>query len=208
MAESSTLVGYARVSTAEQDPALQRDALEAAGCVRIYEDTASGARTDRPQLAAALDSLSEGDVLVVWRLDRLGRSLTHLIEITNGLAGRGVGMRSLTEHIDTTTAVGQLVFHIFAALAEFERNLLRERTQAGLAAARARGRVGGRPRAMTPAKFEAARELLESGERSVPEVAAAIGVGISTLYRAISYTGPSLAARDMKAAAAGSRRAP
>jgi DNA invertase Pin-like site-specific DNA recombinase len=185
---SSTLVGYARVSTADQDAALQRDALEAAGCVRVFEDTASGARTDRPQLAAALDFLREGDVLVVWRLDRLGRSLSHLIKLTNELAERGVGLRSLNEHIDTTTAVGQLVFHIFGALSEFERNLLRERTNAGLAAARARGRNGGRPRVMTPAKIDAARAMMAGGTHTMAEIAEAVGVGRATLYRELART--------------------
>lgn len=188
MAESPTLVGYARVSTTDQDPALQRDALAEIGCLRVYQDHCSGARSDRPQLAAALEFLREGDVLVVWRLDRLGRNLMHLIDLTNDLAARGIGFRSLTEHIDTTTAVGQLVFHLFGALAEFERNLLIERTQAGLAAARARGRVGGRPKKITPKKLAAAKDLLARGDRSVTDVAITIGVGRSTLYRALEGT--------------------
>lgn len=186
MAESPTLVGYARVSTTDQDPALQRDALTEAGCLRIFEDYASGSKADRPRLAAALDSLREGDVLVVWRLDRLGRSLSHLIDLTTGLGERGIGLRSVTEHIDTTTAVGKLVFHLFGALAEFERNLLIERTQAGLTAARARGRVGGRPRTVTPEKLDAARVLRDAGDMTVAEIAETIGVGRSTLYRSLS----------------------
>src|SRR3954469_8965485 len=138
-------VGYARVSTFEQIMDLQRDAL-AAGCDRIFTDTMSGNRSDRPGLAQALDYLREGDVLVVWRLDRLGRSLKYLIEVITRLNERGIGFRSLTEQIDTTTSGGKLIFHVFGALAEFERDVIRERTQAGLAAARARGRMGGRPK--------------------------------------------------------------
>src|SRR5512146_3189384 len=141
------LVGYARVSTADQTPALQRDALSAAGCGRLFTDTASGAKAERPGLDEALEFLRPGDTLVVWRLDRLGRSLRHLIETVSLLEQRGIGFRSLQESIDTTTSGGKLVFHVFGALAEFERDLIRERTSAGLLAARARGRKGGRPRA-------------------------------------------------------------
>ena len=138
------LIGYARVSTAEQDTALQTDALRNAGCERVFEDTASGAKADRPGLADALAYLRDGDVLVVWRLDRLGRSLPHLIETVGKLEARGVGFRSLTENIDTTTPGGRLIFHVFGALGQFERDLIRERTKAGLTAAAARGRKGGR----------------------------------------------------------------
>ena len=141
------LIGYARVSTRDQTPALQLDALEAAGCERIFEETASGAHRDRPQLAAALDWMREGDALAVWRLDRLARSVRQLIDTVENLDARGIGFRSLTEAIDTTTAGGRLVFHIFGALAEFERNLISERTRAGLDAARARGQSAGRPAA-------------------------------------------------------------
>src|SRR5690349_15412935 len=139
------LIGYARVSTDDQTLDLQLDALKAAGCERrrVYTDTASGAKTDRPGLAKALDMLREGDILVVWRLDRLGRSLPHLIEVVGDLKGRHIGFKSLTENIDTTTPAGELIFHIFASLAQFERELIRERTMAGLVAARARGRKGG-----------------------------------------------------------------
>jgi DNA invertase Pin-like site-specific DNA recombinase len=143
-------IGYARVSTADQNPALQLDALNAASCLKVYTDRASGAAAERPELARALDDLRPGDTLVVWRLDRLGRSLRHLVEIVTQLEERKVGLRSLSESIDTTSPSGKLVFHIFCSLAEFERALLRERTAAGLAAARARGRLGGRPRALTP----------------------------------------------------------
>ena len=141
------LVGYARVSTHDQTVALQRDALTGAGCERILTDTASGARADRPGLEDALAFARTGDTLVVWRLDRLGHSLPHLLKTIARLQERGVGFRSLTEQLDTTTSGGKLVFHVFAALAEFERDVIRERTQAGLLAARARGRRGGHPRA-------------------------------------------------------------
>src|SRR5437588_4732371 len=138
-------IGYARISTGEQTLDLQRDALERAGCEKLFTDTASGAKTERPGLSKALEQLRSGDTLVVWRLDRLGRSLRHLIDTLLELDSHGVGFKSLTESIDTTTPGGKLIFHIFGALAEFERDLIRERTNAGMAAARARGRLGGRP---------------------------------------------------------------
>src|SRR5213596_2012703 len=141
------LIGYARVSTQDQTLALQQDALTKAGCERVFSDTASGALAERQGLEEALEFARPGDTLVVWRLDRLGRSLRHLIDVITRLQGRRVGFKSLTEAIDTTTSGGKLVFHVFAALAEFERDVIRERTQAGLAAARARGRRGGHPRA-------------------------------------------------------------
>jgi DNA invertase Pin-like site-specific DNA recombinase len=143
------LLGYARVSTTDQQPRLQVDALKRAGCYRVFTETASGTCADRPTLEQVLDQLRPGDTLVVWKLDRLGRSLRHLVDTITELAERGVGFRSLQEAIDTTTPGGKLVFHVFAALAEFERDLIRERTAAGLAAARARGRHGGRPSVMT-----------------------------------------------------------
>lgn len=179
------LIGYARVSTADQDPALQLDALAAVGCAKVFTDRASGARQDRPQLAAALDYARAGDTLVVWRLDRLGRSLRHLLDLVEQLDAAGVGLRSVTEQLDTTSAGGRLVFQVFGALAEFERELIRERTQAGLAAARARGRRGGRRPVMTPAKLTAAQALLDGG-RTPGEAAAAVGVSRATLYRALS----------------------
>ncbi len=176
------LLGYARVSTADQDLALQTDALTRAGCVRTFTDVASGTLTARPELDRLLDHLREGDTLVVWRLDRLGRSLRHLLELVEQLGQRGVGFRSLTESIDTTTPGGRLVFSIFGALAEFERALIVERTHAGLAAARARGRVGGRPRALTPEKRTAA-EQLRAGGASPSAIAAALGVSERTVRR-------------------------
>src|ERR687895_389947 len=143
------LIGYARVSTHDQTLTLQQDALEKAGCTKIFTDTASGAKTERKGLDDALTYVRKGDTLVVWRLDRLGRSLPHLIATMTALEDRGIGFKSLTENIDTTTSGGKLIFHIFGALAEFERNLIRERTTAGLMAARARGRKGGRPKVLT-----------------------------------------------------------
>jgi DNA invertase Pin-like site-specific DNA recombinase len=177
------LLGYARVSTGEQELGLQHDALTAAGCARIFSDTASGALDERPELARLLDHLREGDTLIVWRLDRLGRSLRHLIDTVSKLAEHGVGFRSLHESIDTTTPGGRLVFHVFAALAEFERELIRERTNAGLAAARARGRKGGRPSVMTPDKLAMAREMYASGEHTVAAIAAVLGVSRASVYR-------------------------
>ena len=188
------LIGYARVSTADQDLALQTDALEKAECGRIYKEHASGARADRPALARAFAELREGDVLVVWRLDRLGRSLKDLIGKVAELEEKGVGFRSLTESIDTTTAGGRLVLHVFGALAEFERELIRERTLAGLAAARARGRKGGRPPKMTKAKVRQAAVLLADPETEVGAVCETLGVSKSTLY---TYVGPDGAVRKM-----------
>jgi DNA invertase Pin-like site-specific DNA recombinase len=179
-------LGYARISTAEQHLDLQRDALARAGCERIFSDTASGAPDERPQLAKVIAALRSGDTLVVWRLDRLGRSLRHLIDTVNDLRDRGVGFRSLQESIDTSTSGGKLVFHVFGALAEFERELVRERTQAGLAAARARGRFGGRPRAMTPDKVRLARQLYDSREHTVEAIAKTLGVSRASIYRNLS----------------------
>jgi DNA invertase Pin-like site-specific DNA recombinase len=153
------LIGYARVSTTDQTLDLQKDALEKAGCSRIFTDTASGAKAERIGLDEAMSHLREGDTLVVWRLDRLGRSLKHLIETITALNNRKIGFKSITEAIDTTTSGGKLIFHIFGALAEFERDIIRERTQAGLNAARARGRKGGRPKALTPKKAQQALTL-------------------------------------------------
>jgi DNA invertase Pin-like site-specific DNA recombinase len=179
-------IGYARVSTGEQTLALQLDALTNAGCGTIYEETASGAKAERPVLGEVLSYLRSGDTLVVWRLDRLGRSLKHLIEVVAQLSERGIGFKSLTEQIDTTTPGGKLIFHVFGALAEFERDLIRERTQAGLAAARARGRLGGRPKKLADAKqLELARTLYEGGQTDVATICRTLGISRATLYRAL-----------------------
>ncbi len=183
-------IGYARVSTGDQNLDLQRDALLAAGCAaeQIFTDRLSGGKDERPGLAEALRYVREGDTLVVWRLDRLGRSLSHLIQTTSGLEQRGVGFKSLQEGIDTTTSGGKLVFHIFGALAEFERSLIRERTNAGLKAARARGRNGGRPKALTDHQLLMARTMLGAPDVSVQQVADHFGVARSTLYRLLEKT--------------------
>ncbi len=184
------LMGYARVSTAEQNTALQTDALRKAGCERIFEDMASGAKADRPGLADALAYLRDGDVLAVWRLDRLGRSMPHLIETVGRLEARGVGFRSLTENIDTTTPVGRLIFHVFGALGQFERDLIRERTKAGLSAAAARGRKGGRKPVVTDDKLQRAREHIASG-LNVREAAARLKISKTALYTALQAVNAS-----------------
>jgi DNA invertase Pin-like site-specific DNA recombinase len=181
--------GYTRVSRLDQRPTLQLDALQAANCERVFSDRSSGSVAERPELNSALDYLRPGDTLVVWRLDRLGRSLRHLIDVMRSLEERGVGFRSLTEGIDTTTVGGRLVFHIFGALAEFERELLRERTVAGLSAARARGRNGGRPSVMTTDKTRVAREMYESRLYSVQAIATTLGVSRATIYRSLAPSG-------------------
>jgi DNA invertase Pin-like site-specific DNA recombinase len=177
------LIGYARISTLDQTLALQQDALTAAGCEQLYTDTASGALTDRRGLAQALSHLRAGDTLVVWRLDRLGRSLPHLIDTVFDLARRGIGFRSLQEQIDTTTSGGKLVFHVFGALAEFERDLIRERTHAGLAAARKRGRLFGRPHALAPKQVEQLRTLAQNERTTVAEICQTLGISRATYYR-------------------------
>lgn len=187
-----TNLAYIRVSTTEQDLSLQRDAILAAGVEpdHIYEDTMSGKRDDRPGLEACLKALRKGDVLIVWKLDRLGRSLPHLIQTVYDLEKRGVGFRVLTgSPIDTTTASGKLVFGIFASLAEFERELIRERTMAGLASARARGRIGGRPRAMTKAKVRLAEAAMGKPETNVVDLCKELGVSPATLYQYVSPYG-------------------
>lgn len=183
---TGTVIGYARVSTTDQNLDLQTDALRQAGCARIFTDTASGGLAERPQLAAALDYLRPGDTLVVWRLDRLGRSLRHLVDTVAGLEKRDTGFRSVQESIDTTTPSGRLIFHVFCALAEFERDLIRERTHAGLAAARARGRVGGRKPALTPQKAAVARRLYDAKGHTVAEIAGILGVSRATVYRQLT----------------------
>ena len=180
------LVGYARVSTQDQNLDLQRDALTKAGCERVFTDVMSGSKEDRLGLQDSLTFMRRGDVLVVWRLDRLGRSLKHLIENVNQLADKGIGFRSLQENIDTTTSGGKLIFHMFGALAEFERDVIRERTQAGLQAARARGRQGGRPRVLEGKKLALARSMYEDMNQSPKDICETLGISRSTLYRSVS----------------------
>src|SRR5690349_7947467 len=177
------LIGYVRVSTVDQNLALQRDALTEVGCTKIFTEQMSGAVADRPALHDALEFARSGDTLIVWKLDRLARSMKQLIETVETLRLRGIGFRSLTEALDTTTAQGRLVFHMFGALAEFERSLIRERTQAGLAAARRAGRTGGRPPKLTEDDLDAARALLANADIGVTQIAHRLGVSSATLYR-------------------------
>ncbi len=176
------LIGYARVSTIEQNISLQIDELKKVGCEKIFHDKVSGAKAERPGLQEALNYARKGDSIVVWRLDRLGRSLKHLIETVGQLEEQGIGFRSLQESIDTTTSGGRLIFHIFGALAEFERNLIRERTMAGLKAARARGRVGGRPRKLDEKKTELAYRLYDEKNHTVSEICQMLTISKPTLY--------------------------
>ena len=208
------LVGYARVSTAGQSLHLQRDALKKAGCKRIFTDVASGAKGERSGLAKALEFVRRGDTLVVWKLDRLGRSLGHLIDSVRDLQGRNVGFRSMQESIDTTTSGGKLIFHMFGALAEFERDIIRERTNAGLAAARARGRKGGRPRVLDAEKTSLARTLHKEGTATAV-ICATLGISRSSLYRylgspppppAIKASKPNRRLHDGRTALTGRRR--
>jgi DNA invertase Pin-like site-specific DNA recombinase len=178
------LIGYARISTHDRTLNLQQDALTKAGCNKIFTDTASGAKVERKGLDEALGYVRKGDTLVVWRLDRLGRSLPHLIATMARLEEQGIGFKSLTENIDTTTSGGKLIFHIFGALAEFERNLIRERTQAGLTAARTRGRTGGRPKALTAKQRSIALDLYEK-RHSIAEICRTFKISKATLYRYI-----------------------
>jgi DNA invertase Pin-like site-specific DNA recombinase len=202
------LVGYARVSTAEQTLSLQRDALASAGCERVFTDTASGSRADRPGLDEALEFLRPGDTLVVWRLDRLGRSLRHLIDTLTGLQARDVGFRSLQEQIDTTTSGGKLVFHVFGALAEFERDLIRERTSAGLEAARARGRRGGRPKALDRRRAAIAQALYNDKTNSIADICRTLRISRATLYRHVTPEGDGRRPRAVAPPGTGDHGAP
>lgn len=188
VSESSVKIGYARVSTEEQNLGLQRDALMRADVARVFEDYATGASKHRPGLDSALAMLGAGDTLVVWKLDRLGRSLPHLISLVQTLGYRDIGFQSLSEGIDTTTAGGRLVFHIMGALAEFERSLIVERTKAGMGAARARGRHVGRLPSLNPTKVEHARTMIDNGA-TITAAARTLNVGRSTLYRALRADG-------------------
>jgi DNA invertase Pin-like site-specific DNA recombinase len=184
-------IGYARVSTDEQTHDLQLDALKQAGCAQIFSDTITGAKATRLGLEQTLSHLRAGDTLVVWKLDRLGRTLKQLIELMNQFNSQGIGFQSLTEQIDTTTPGGKLIFHIFGALAEFERDLIRERTRAGLAAARARGRVGGHPRSALgdPKKAALALSMYQAKQHSIRDICATLGVSKATLYRYLKTDG-------------------
>jgi DNA invertase Pin-like site-specific DNA recombinase len=185
-------IGYARVSTKDQSLDLQVDALRRAGCAKVYQEVVSGAKVQRPVLDTLLGELRPGDVLVIWKLDRLGRSLRHLVDLVGLLLEREVGLKSLNDPLDTTTSQGRLVFNLFASLAEFERDLIRERTQAGLLAARARGRLGGRPKGLPPAAEKtacAAETLYRERRLSVREIAAQLGIAKSTLYDYLRHRG-------------------
>ena len=177
------LIGYARVSTDDQKLDLQMDALKKVGCEKIFDDYMSGTKAERPGLTKALEMCREGDTLVVWRLDRLGRSIKNLIDLAEILEKRGIGLKSCQEAIDTNTSGGKLIFHMFGALAEFERNLLKERTKAGLEAARARGRTGGRPKALDQKKRQLTIDLYQSRKHSVKEICEMMGIGKTTLYK-------------------------
>lgn len=179
-------IGYARVSTDDQNLDMQRDALEKSGCEVIYEETASGKNTQRPELEHCRKALRSGDTLVVWRLDRLGRSLPDLVNIVSELEKAGIAFESITERIETGSAAGKLIFHVFAALAEFERNVIRERTHAGLAAARARGRKGGRRAALNDKQVKEIRLLLGDPDTQVTDIAKRYGVSRATIYKYLS----------------------
>ncbi|MDF0552020.1 recombinase family protein [Kamptonema sp. UHCC 0994] len=181
------LVGYARISTLEQNLDLQRDALLSAGCEKVFTDIASGIQDNREGLKETLNYLRSGDTLIVWKLDRLGRTLKHLIETVNTLATKSISFCSLQENLDTTTSSGKLIFHLFGALAEFERELIRERTRAGLKAARTRGHKGGRPRKLNIAQIKMAKLLISEGSTSITEICQTLGISRSTLYRRLKH---------------------
>lgn len=185
------LIGYARVSTSEQKLDMQNDALEKAGCEQIYSDISSGARIERPELDKCISYLRKGDVLVVWKLDRLGRSLRHLVNLVAEMVTEGIGFKSLQENIDTTTAGGKLIFHLFASLAEFERELIRERTVAGLSAARARGVNGGRPKALSKEQVKMAKRMLADHSIPIKEIIETFKISKSTLYKSVREYGES-----------------
>jgi DNA invertase Pin-like site-specific DNA recombinase len=189
-------IGYARVSTDDQHLDLQRDALQQAGCNIVYEETASGKNTNRPELEHCRKALRAGDTLVVWRLDRLGRSLPDLVRIVAELEQDGIGFESITEKIETSSAAGKLVFHVFAALSEFERNLIRERTQAGLAAARARGRSGGRKPKLDDKQVREIKVLLRDPDIQVADVARRYGVSRTTLYKHVGVVLPRFSSTE------------
>ena len=176
-------IGYCRISTSDQNLDLQKDALKQVGCERIFEDTASGSNDERSGLREAIEFARPGDTVVVWKLDRLGRSLKHLIETVNSLNDRGIGFRSLHESLDSSTAGGRLIFHVFGALAEFELSIIRDRTRAGLIAARARGRVGGRPKSIDPQKGIILKTLTSNPDHNIPEICRTLNISRSSYYR-------------------------
>ncbi len=185
-------IGYARVSTKDQNLSLQRDALEQAGCEIIFEEKISGSKADRPELRKMIEQLREGDIIIVWKLDRLGRSLRDLVNLINEIQGKGAGLKSLNDFIDTTTSQGKLTFHLFAALSEFERDIISERTKAGLQAARARGRKGGRPSGLSKeAKDKAiiAEMLYKQDELPISEICRHLGIARTTLYKYLRFRG-------------------
>ncbi|PTT69206.1 recombinase family protein [Arthrobacter sp. HMWF013] len=179
------VLGYARISTADQDTSLQRDALEKFGCTTIYSDTMSGAKAERPELTAMLRHLRSGDTVVVWKIDRMGRSLLNLLELVKVLQEKGVGLVSIKEGLDTRTEMGRFQLNLLASVAEWERETIRTRVQAGVDAARARGRVGGRKPKLTPAKMKAARAMYQSRQFTIREIADELVVSESTIYRVI-----------------------
>lgn len=181
------LIGYARVSTADQKLSLQEDALLSAGCQKIYGEIASGAKSERVELTKALNDCREGDTLVVWKLDRLGRSIRHLIDTVKLLESKKIGFKSLQENIDTTTSGGKLIFHIFSALAEFERDIIRDRTQAGLSAARRRNRNGGRPKALNDRQIILAKKLHADQGNSIDDICKMFEIKRSTLYKYLRH---------------------
>jgi DNA invertase Pin-like site-specific DNA recombinase len=191
------LIGYARVSTEEQNLDLQVDALKRAGCAQIYSDKVSGAASEKPGLEELMRYLRQGDTLVVWKLDRLGRTVKGLVDFVESLHDRQVHFKSLTDSIDTTTPSGRFFFHVMAAMAQMERELIRERTRAGLSAARARGRLGGRKPSMDSSKIQAARQLLDTG-MSASEVAGHLGVSRATIYRSIAASAANALTRDTR----------
>jgi DNA invertase Pin-like site-specific DNA recombinase len=176
-------IGYCRISTADQNLDLQIQALKEAGCEKIFEEVASGAKDDRPKLKEAIEYARKGDVIVVWKLDRLSRSLKHLIETVNDLEKREIGFKCITQNLDTTSPSGKLIFHVFGAISEFERSLIRERTAAGLKVARARGRLGGRPKVLDLEKITIAQSLYDDGKTTVEKICSTLGISRATFYR-------------------------
>lgn len=195
-------IGYARVSTKDQELALQVDALKGEGCKTIFKEKVSGAKADRPQLRKMIDQLREGDVIVIWKLDRLGRSLRDLVNLVSEIQEKGAGLKSLTDQINTTTPTGKLTFHLFAALAEFERDIISERTKAGLASARARGRTGGRPKGLSKEasdKAMLAETLYKQEEMSINEICSHLNISRATLYKYLRFRGVKVGSYNKKA---------